>query len=104
MSESNCFKLSVDHGLSQISDLDTCANIFSIVAFFLLTVLMDDMLAIFFIIHSYNIVIFVDHSIKLKIILNATIIYYVKIDYMTSEVANLLNIKDCCDFKWKVKS
>ena len=46
MSESNTFKLPVDHVLSQISDLDRCANIFSIVAFFLLTVLIYDMLAI----------------------------------------------------------
>ena len=46
MSESNPFKLSVDHVLSQICDLDRCANIFSIVAFFLLTVLMYDMRAI----------------------------------------------------------
>ena len=42
--EKNSFKLSVDHVLSQISDLDRCANIFSIVVFF--TVLLYDMLAI----------------------------------------------------------
>ena len=46
MSESNSFKLLVDHVLSQISDLDRSTNIFSIVALFLLTVLMYDMLAI----------------------------------------------------------
>ena len=46
MSESNSFKLSVGHVLSQISDLDRCANISSKVAFYLLTVLMYDMLAI----------------------------------------------------------
>ena len=44
--ESNSFKLSVDHTLSQIYDLDRCTNIFSIVAFYLLTVLMYDILAI----------------------------------------------------------
>ena len=46
MPESNSFKFSVDHTLSQIYDLDRCANIFSIVAFYLLTVLMYDILAI----------------------------------------------------------
>ena len=46
MSESNFFKVLVDHVVSQISDLDRCANIFSIVTLFLLTVLMYDMLAI----------------------------------------------------------
>ena len=46
MPESNSFKLSVDHTLSQIYDLDRYANIFSIVAFYLLTVLMYDILAI----------------------------------------------------------
>ena len=42
---------------------------------------------------SFNTVIFVDRLIKLKILLNAAIIYYLKIHYMTSEVANSLNVK-----------
>ena len=52
----------------------------------------------YFICHSYNIAIFVDPLINLKVLLNAAIIYYVKIDYMTSEVANSLNVNDCYDF------
>ena len=34
MSESNSFKFSVEHDLSQIPDLNRCANIFSIAAFY----------------------------------------------------------------------
>ena len=40
MSESNSFTRSVDHDLSQLSHLNKCANIFSIVVSFLLTVQM----------------------------------------------------------------
>ena len=48
----------------------------------------------YFISHSYNIAIFVDRLIKLKILLNAAIIYYMKIVYVTSDIANSLNVKD----------
>ena len=50
--EKNSFKLSVDHVLSQISDLDRCANIFSIVVFFSSTVWYASN---YFISHSYEV-------------------------------------------------
>ena len=53
---------------------------FSIVAFFLLTVLVYDVLAI--ILSAIVIVIFIDRLINLKLLLNAAIMYYVKIDYL----------------------